>query len=229
MRVLALDTALGAVSLGVFDFPQGTILGHHRQDMDRGHAEELIPAVRDLMETIEGGFPSLDRIVVTVGPGSFTGLRIAIAAARSFGLALKIPVVGVSTLVAYAAPLISEGARMTIASAIDARHGAVFFQSFWMDGRRAFGPEVIPVADAVRELRGGPATLTGTGAEAVAAEARRQGIMTVVADSGPCPEIAWVARLGAAADPESAPSRPLYLRDASATPSFRGRIARLGV
>lgn len=226
MRILALDTALGAASVGIYDFPEGKVLAEESRPMERGHAEALIPLVQALVGSVEGGFAGINRIAVTVGPGSFTGLRVAIAAARSFGLALEIPVVGVSTLVAYAAPLLSAGARSTVAVAIDARHGAVFFQSFWLDGRKAFGPALVSLDEAVTELRGGPARLAGTGAVALAAAAGLRGIETVLDEAAPAPPIAWVARLGAAADPALAPSSPLYLRGASATPPAGVRIAR---
>ena len=226
MRVLALDTALGAASAGIFDFPEGAVLAQRSQAMERGHAEALIPMVEGIVGEIEGGFGSLDRIAVTVGPGSFTGLRVAIAAARAFALAMDIPVVGVSTLVAYAAPLLASGSRATVGVAIDARHGSVFFQSFWLDGRKAFGPALVTIDQAVTELRGGPARLTGSGAALVAAAAGLRGVEAQVVSCNSAPDIAFVARLGAAADPALAPSSPLYLRAASAMPQTGGRIAR---
>ena len=70
--------------------------------MERGHAEALIPLIERVMGGIDGGFGSLDRIAVTVGPGSFTGLRVGIAAARAIALCWSIPAVGVSTLAALA-------------------------------------------------------------------------------------------------------------------------------
>ena len=76
--------------------------------MTRGHAEALAPMVEEAMRGVEGGFPSLGRIAVAAGPGSFTGIRVGLAMARAMGVALAIPVVGVSTLAALAAPLLSE-------------------------------------------------------------------------------------------------------------------------
>jgi tRNA threonylcarbamoyladenosine biosynthesis protein TsaB len=226
MRVLALDTSLGATSVSIYDFPAALAVFQHSEPMERGHAEALMPLVARSVEGVEGGFGSLDRIAVTVGPGSFTGLRVAVAAARAMGLGLEIPVVGVSTLVAYAAPFLAQGARATIASAVDARHGMVFFQSFWLDGRRAFGPGLCSVEEAVSELRGGPARLAGNAAPLVAAAARRRNIEAEVADDAPAPGIAWIARLGAAADPLLAPARPLYLRETSARPQAGAAVAR---
>lgn len=226
MRILALDTSLGAASVAVVDFPSGTVVAHRSEAMQRGHAEALIPMVRDAMAEVEGGFASLSRITTTVGPGSFTGLRVALAAARSFGLALNIPVTGVCSLTAYAAPLIAAGSRTMLASAIDARHGSVFFLSFWLDGKKAHAPAVMTAEAAAMALRGGRSRIVGTGAALVVAAAERLGIESEVVEAGPAPDILWVARLGAAADPAYAPARPLYLRPASATPQTGGRIER---
>lgn len=224
MRVLALDTALGATSVAVIDFPGGEVQASASQTMERGHAEVLIPQVRDVMAAVPGGFASLDRIVTTVGPGSFTGLRVALSAARSFALALDIPVIGVSCLTAYAAPLITAGTRTVIASAIDARHGSVFFESYWLDGKRALAPQLMTAREAALSLRGGRSRVIGTGAALVAAAAAAEGIEAEALDSPVAPEIGWVARLGAAADPAFAPARPLYLRPASATPQTAARL-----
>ena len=136
MRILALDTALPAVCACVLDTATPEPLASETIVMERGHAEALLPLVERVMAKVEGGFASLDRIAVTVGPGSFTGIRVAISAARSFGVALDIPVVGVSTLAAFAAPLVLEPwapakkpaspLPPVIVPAIDARHGQVY-------------------------------------------------------------------------------------------------------
>lgn len=226
MRVLALDTALGACSVAVVAFPGGEAVASRSEVMERGHAEALLPMVRDVVGEA-GGFESLSRIVATVGPGSFTGLRVALAAARSFGLALKVPVVGVSTLTAYAAPVLAKGARTSVAVAIDARHGSVFFQSFWLDGKKAVGPTLMRAEEAAATLAAGRVRLVGTGAELVLRAARAAGIEVETDEEHPvAPDILWVARIGGAADPVYAPPRPLYLRPASAVPQAGARIAQ---
>src|SRR5208283_4509108 len=108
MRILALDTALPAVSVCVLDAQQQRPLAIESMPMERGHAEALMPAIGRVMAQVEGGFASLDRIAVTVGPGSFTGIRIGVAAARGIALACGIEAVGVSTLAAFAAPLLFD-------------------------------------------------------------------------------------------------------------------------
>ena len=136
MRILAIDTSCGAVSACVLDSGADSALARRSEPMQRGHAEALAPLLERLMFGVEGGFASLDRIAATVGPGSFTGIRVGLATARAIGLALNVPVIGVSTLVAFAGPLLLEPAPGVIASAIDARHGRVYLQLFEAMGGR---------------------------------------------------------------------------------------------
>ena len=98
MRILAIDTALEACAAAVLDTAQGIVLARESVAMTRGHAEALMPLIARVMEASGGGFDALDRIAVTVGPGSFTGLRVGIAAARGFALATNKPAIGLTTL-----------------------------------------------------------------------------------------------------------------------------------
>ena len=131
--------------------------------MLRGHAEALIPMVHGVVGRTEG-FAALDRIATTVGPGSFTGLRVAISAGRAFALALHKPCVGVSTLAAIAAPHILEEDGQAVASAIDARHGQVYFQLFSARGRTMVDARCIPLREAARALGGGVVKIAGPAA-----------------------------------------------------------------
>jgi tRNA threonylcarbamoyladenosine biosynthesis protein TsaB len=94
--------------------------------MLRGHAEALLPLIARVMKQSETNFRDLDRIAVTIGPGSFTGVRVGLAAARGFGVATGVPVVGVSTLSVYAAPYLAANSKSSVIAAIDARHDRVF-------------------------------------------------------------------------------------------------------
>ena len=127
MRILAIDTSCGAASVAVVESGRAEPLAVMSRPMTRGHADALAPMVEEAMRGIDGGFASLARIAVAMGPGSFTGIRIGLAMARAMALALAIPVVGVSTLAAFAAPLLSEPRTGIIAAAIDARHGVGLF------------------------------------------------------------------------------------------------------
>lgn len=218
MKILAIDTALPAVSACVLTEGATAPDAEETLGMERGHAEALIPLIERVLGGIDGGYESIDRIAVTVGPGSFTGLRVGIAAARALALAWGIPAVGVSTLAALAAPLILEEKEGTVAVAVDARHGHVFLAAFHGDGRILMMPRFAAKDEAIRELGQGPLRLAGSGAPILAIEAWSRGIDAEIVGDRITPEIAFVARLGLLADPATAPPRPLYLKAPDAKP-----------
>jgi tRNA threonylcarbamoyladenosine biosynthesis protein TsaB len=228
-RILAIDTALGACSVCVMEAGRVLPIALDSEEMATGHAEALMPMIERVMKQVDGGFTSLERVAVSIGPGSFTGLRIGIAAARAIGLAAEIPVVGVSTLSAYAAPLINAEESGVIAVGIDARHGAVFFQAFTAAGRTIVLPRVISLKEAGRAIGSGPVKLAGSGAAALAVEAMSLGLKASIADMRAAPDVTWVARLGLAADPATAVPKPLYLRPPTATPQESKAVPRQGV
>src|SRR5437899_13104301 len=104
MRVLAIDTALGACAAAVLDARLGEILASESLPMLRGHAEAIMPLIARVMDAAFVDFALLDRIAVTVGPGSFTGLRVGIAAARGIALSAGEHAIGLLTLEALGAP-----------------------------------------------------------------------------------------------------------------------------
>src|SRR5436190_24263741 len=107
MLILAIDTALEACAVAVLDTETNSLRAQEQQAMARGHAEALMPMIERVMQTAALAFTALDRIAVTVGPGSFTVLRVGISAARGLGLAADKPVMGVTTLSAYPAPYLA--------------------------------------------------------------------------------------------------------------------------
>jgi tRNA threonylcarbamoyl adenosine modification protein YeaZ len=226
MRILAIDTALGACAACIVDRDKLEPLARESIPMERGHAEALLPLIDRIVSSVERGFSSLDRVAVTVGPGSYTGLRVGISAARAIGLAAGVPVLGVTTLSAFLAPLAAGGGNRLLAAAIDARHGQVYFQGIAPGGRTMIAPCLVAVRDAVRLIGAGPATLTGSGSPVVAAEARAGGIDAVVSEASLAPDILWVARLGLVADPAQALPKPLYLRAADARAQDQARLPR---
>lgn len=226
MRILAIDTALGACSACVLDAGEAQPLASEQLAMDRGHAEALMPLIERVMNAVEGGFSSLDRVAVTVGPGSYTGLRVGVSAARAIAFAAGIPSVGVTTVAACAAPLIGREPGRVIAAALDARHGQVWFQALSAEGKPLVSLRQVSYRDAARAIGAGPVSLVGSSALAVANEAWAIGLDAVVVDSARAPDIAWVARLGLIADPETAPPRPLYLKAPETTPQDKARLPR---
>ncbi|WP_439470422.1 tRNA (adenosine(37)-N6)-threonylcarbamoyltransferase complex dimerization subunit type 1 TsaB [Brevundimonas sp.] len=213
MRVLVIDTALGLCTAGVFEVGETTrMLGLRSEAMTKGHSERLGGLARDAVAEA-GGFDPIDRIAVTVGPGSFTGLRVGLAFAQGLGAALGRPVVGVSTLDALAA---SADAR-DVAALIDARRGQVYAR-FWRDGVANGPPEPLSLEQAAERIAALPpgAALIGSGA-ALFAETASHAVAHDL--PGPAPEA--IARLAARLDPETSPPKPLYLRAPDATPPSR--------
>jgi tRNA threonylcarbamoyl adenosine modification protein YeaZ len=226
MRILAIDTALGACSACVLDAGEAQPLAIEQTAMERGHAEALMPMIERVMNAVEGGFSSLDRVAVTVGPGSYTGLRVGISAARAIALAARIPAIGVTTLAATAAPLIGRESGRVIAAALDAKHGQVWFQALSSQGKPLVPLRQASHRDAARAIGAGPVSLVGSAAMAVANEAWAIGLDALVLDEARAPDIVWVARLGLIAEPEAAPPRPLYLKAPETTPQDRARLPR---
>jgi tRNA threonylcarbamoyladenosine biosynthesis protein TsaB len=226
MRVLAIDTALGASSAAVLDTERAAVTTHESLAMRRGHAEVLMPLVKRVMEHAGLAFADLDRIAVTTGPGSFTGLRVGIAAARGLGLAAAKPVVGLTTLAAYAAPFIAADDSLPVVVAIDARHNHVYLQVFGPGGRTIVTPCLASLREALRAAATGAPRLTGTAADLLATSWPSTENPPSVVEQRDAPDIDWVARLGAAASATGAAPKPLYLRPPDAQPQDASQLAR---
>ena len=201
MIVLGLDTCLAACSVAVLDGDR--VLAHASEAMARGHQERLAPMAQAVMAEAGLVFARLDRIGATVGPGSFTGLRVGVAFAKGLASALEIPAVGVGSLEALAA-----SAPGLTAAVIDARRDQVYLQVFEA-GEALMAPDVLPIEIAAARLaelaRGRPLTLVGSGGPLLADAVLGATIQT----PGGC-DARLVARLAASRAP--APIRPLYLR-----------------
>jgi len=219
MLILAIDTALDACAAGVLDTSAGKLIARETQPMKRGHAEALMPLIGRVMNQAAIAFTALDRIAVTTGPGSFTGLRVGLSAARGIALAADRPVVGVTTLTAYAAPVVSTNSTPPVIAAIDARHDQVYFQVVSGDGGALLSPRVAPIAEALAASRFGAPHLVGNAARLLADRWPADAAPPFQVDSEPAPDITWVAWLGAAVNPETALARPYYLRAPDAKPS----------
>src|SRR5260370_23504534 len=164
MRVLAIDCALDACAAALFDSHIGTIVASETRIMVRGHAEALMPLIARVMDEAEVEFRELDRIAVTVGPGSFTGLRVGISAARGIALAAAKPAIGLTTLAGLAAPHIADDDTTPVVAAIDARHDHVYMQVFGPGGRTLLAPRIASLRQAVRAAPHRPAPLRRSGA-----------------------------------------------------------------
>jgi tRNA threonylcarbamoyladenosine biosynthesis protein TsaB len=225
MRVLAIDTALEACSAAVLDTARG-MLASESLPMAKGHAEALMPLVARVMADAESDFTAIDRLAVTTGPGSFTGLRVGISAARGIALAAAKPAFGFTTLAAFAAPLISQDDTVPVVVAVDARHGHVYLQVFGAGGRTLVAPRIASIAEAIRAAGTGPTRITGNAARILAAAWGAELPPPVLVAQHHAADIAWVARLGAAAQGNPGAPRPLYLRAPDAQPQAAARLPR---
>jgi len=206
LHVLVIDTALTTCTAAVYR--DDRCLALKTEVMARGHAERIGGFVRDAMADAELTFDALDRIGVTVGPGSFTGVRVGLAFAQGLGEALGRPVIGVSTLQALAAS--TNGPE--VLAMIDARRDHLYVQHF-RGGTGQSEPAQLSIEatrDLVAYLPG--ATWVGSGA-AVLDPTRALDVVN------PSPDA--LAGLTRHLDPGQAPARPVYLRAPDATPPTR--------
>jgi len=213
MKLLALDTTMAACSVAVIDTDHELPLARNFVAMERGHAEALAPMVRQAMAEAGLGFTDLGRIAVTVGPGTFTGVRIGLAMARGLGLALGIPVTGIDTLTAIAANALPAASPILIAA--DARKDETYHAVVDGAGQVIRPPAVGPLDGAMQAVADGSLVI-GTAADAVIAASGRSGL--VRSRAGDLPNAAAFARLAAALPDPAAMPLPLYLRAPDAKP-----------
>ena len=195
MIVFAVDTCLGACSVALIE--DDRVLAVRSEPMTRGHQERLAPMAAEVMAEAGVAFDKVDRIAATVGPGSFTGLRVGLAFAKGLAVALDQPCIGIGSLQALAFGL----AGRVIASA-DARHGQVYWQAF-QDGAPTSPPALSPIGDLADQPA--PDILTGPAALLLASLFPGAAVVDL-----PAPDPVAVARLALTAD--DVPAVPLYLR-----------------
>jgi len=196
--LLAIDTAAPRLALAVLR--NGDRVDTLVEDMATGQAERLFPALDELLSRATVTYKDLTRIAVTTGPGSFTGLRIGLSAARGLALALDIPVLGVPSL--FALSLTSQ--CDPVAVLLDAKRGEAYFQTFSGPGIPVGDAALLPVDEAHRLVPPNAATITS-----------------------PLVDIVAMARFAATANPASYPPEAAYIRDADAKPQEKFRIARV--
>jgi tRNA threonylcarbamoyl adenosine modification protein YeaZ len=210
----------------VLDTEHGGILASESLPMTRGHAEALMPLLKRVMDEAGMAFPDIDRVAVTTGPGSFTGLRVGIAAARGIALAADKPAVGVSTLSAYAAPHMAADDTFPVVAAIDARHAHVYLQVFSPGGRTLTAPRLAALREAVQAAAATSACIVGSAAQSVAAAMSQADAPPAAVDALAAPDIAWVARMGAVVPEGQSPPKPQYLRAPDAQPQNAAQLPR---
>lgn len=199
MPLLAIDTSGARLQLGLAS--DGEVLTTV-EACEKGHAEILFDRIDALLGRAGLVYADLARIAAITGPGSFSGLRIGLAAARGLGLALGVPVIGVPRLLALS--LLAKG-HGPVGIFVDARRGEAYCEVFEAPGLAGKGPCLLPAEQARAALQ--------TCAEVIETA---------------FPDIGRTAQFAAGLDPESFPPVPAYVRDADAKPQHGARIARIG-
>ena len=207
MILLAIDTAAALCAASIHDTARGE-LGREVRDLGKGHAEHLMEVIALAMNRADVAYADLGAVAVSVGPGSFTGVRVGVATARGLALALKVPAVGVSTLEALAAEARDGAQGRAVLARIDAGRGQAYIASYSASGEPVLMPAVVTVDEAAR--------IAGEAGDAMVVEGRTA-------------DIAVFARLAAeriASGTAIAPPKPLYLRDADAKPQTAFALPR---
>lgn len=224
MLTLALDTANDRIAVALAGEGRETM---RAEAISRGHAERLFPLIDELLAAAGVEIESVGRIAVNVGPGSFTGIRIAVAAARGLGLALGVPVVGIDALRLIAASL-DKPADGPVLAAVDARRGEVYAALYGPKGDLLESPFAADAEAVLARVGDRAAVVAGSGAAILAHQAAVSGRRVPPVDTMTATDPLALARLGSLADPAVAPPRPLYLRapDAKPQPPVPGLLAR---
>ncbi|MEJ6781801.1 tRNA (adenosine(37)-N6)-threonylcarbamoyltransferase complex dimerization subunit type 1 TsaB [Aminobacter sp. Piv2-1] len=214
MILLAIDCAASLCAASVYDTEAGKEIGRSVRDLGKGHAEHLMAVIDEALAQAEKAYADLGRIAVSTGPGSFTGVRVGVSAARGFSLALKIPAVGVTTLEALALETRHALGPRPVFAALDAGRDEIHAALYDGHGAVLREPAVLTLGEAAAVASSGQTVLAGTAAQLVAGAADKPfefGPMLATADIG------TYARLAAAKAPGDRP-KPVYLRAPDAKP-----------
>ncbi len=222
MRLLALDTSLAAC---------GVVVASHElaspvvvaETVERAHGERLLGMISDAMAEAGLRFQDLDRIAVTTGPGSFTGLRVGIAAARGLALVTSRPLVGIGNLAIHAEHARRQAGTIPVMAATRAGKGSLYAQPFGPDGNELAPPRAGSAEDVASAVEPGM-LLAGSGADAVRAAAGTG--KASIAHRLHEPDLSSFCRLALAAPPADQQVRPLYLRSPDAKPQASAAVAR---
>jgi tRNA threonylcarbamoyladenosine biosynthesis protein TsaB len=223
MNILALDTSMGACSAAVLRADGEPTLFARQQAMVRGHAEALMPMVADVMAEAGVAPAALDLIAATTGPGSFTGVRIAIAAARGLALVTQAKLFGTDSLTVMAKAALADGLapKGPFAVAVDARRSMLYFATYDRAGERREGPLLIAPDDAAIASPHDLSVTVGSGAGLLAEAAARHGHGIEAKLPELQPSAAALAEIAFASGDTVLALKPLYLRPPDAKPQAR--------
>lgn len=224
MKILALDTAARFCAAAVYDAGSETVLAAVSEDIGKGHAEVLMDHVERALAEAGLSIGEIGRIAVNVGPGSFTGVRIGVSAARGFALALRCPAIGVTAFEALAAETSALFPARPVTVFLDAHRGEIYTQSFDEAGTPASQPAVMTREEAEGFAAGllSETVLAGSAAGAIG---EALGSRFALGADGPTGRIGTYARLAARRPAGEAP-KPLYMRGPDAKPQTGFALAR---
>ncbi|TNM66299.1 tRNA (adenosine(37)-N6)-threonylcarbamoyltransferase complex dimerization subunit type 1 TsaB [Aliirhizobium smilacinae] len=212
MIVLAIDTAGIDCSAALFDSSAEKLLSVVSEEIGKGHAERLMAVIDQALDEAGVDLKSVGKIAVMIGPGSFTGIRVGVAAARGLALSLGIECVGVSTLETLAAShLAISHSDKPVLVAMDAKREEIYAQAFGVDG----------VSLNV------PAALSAEDVDKLAASLSAEPTGSWISKAGDRFDIGMVARIGARKDAAGTRPKPLYLRGPDAKPQLGFALARV--
>jgi tRNA threonylcarbamoyladenosine biosynthesis protein TsaB len=219
MLILAFDTTVAACSVAVWR--DGAVIAAAREIMDQGQAEALMPMIEGVMARAGKTYADLDRIAVTCGPGSFTGVRVGLATARGLGLAADKPVIGVMTTEVLAAAAI-PGTDAQILAAVDTKRGDLYVQLFDAAMNSLSEAHVVAPGVLAAWLGDSQAVVVGDGAAAACAAL---GARAVLSSAAVFPDPGMLAQLAAQRTPTAQGPLPVYIRAPDATmPQHGGRL-----
>lgn len=221
MNILALDTSMGVCSAAVLRTADSTRALFVREEaMARGHAEALMPMVEAVLDEAGLAPGDLDTIAATQGPGSFTGVRIAIAAARGLALVTGAALFGTDSLTVMAHAALRAGLTPEgpFAIAVDARRDKLYLGLYDGSGLRRDGPLLCAPDEAVQRLPEALTVVAGNGAQLLADAAAARGRTLVLRQPDLQPGAVALAELAADSTDRMEILRPLYLRPPDAKP-----------
>lgn len=215
MNILAIDTAAALCAACLYDADAGAERGRAVRVLGKGHAEHVMAVIDDALKEAGLSYEALGAVAVATGPGSFTGVRVGVAAARGLALALDIPATGITTLAALAAEAREAYPGRTILSVVGNRPESLAMARYDASGACLVEPKVAALEDIAANARSERPVLAGDAAEAVC-EAT-----CVSLDIGPraaTADVLFYARLAALRNEPGEKPKPLYMRPPDAKP-----------
>lgn len=233
MICLAIDTAGTDCAACIYDSARDSVLSEKSENIGKGHAERLMGIVSEAMTEADIGYKDLERVITTTGPGSFTGIRVAIATAKGFGLGLGIPVIGVSNLHGILEQVrrqVPQGENLAIGAIMDARRSELYamldFDCRFGQANEPFIAEAEELAAMLtEETPAGHGLMLGCNGECSLALPDVTAVRTVPVERVP---VSLYARIGAECSRESCPPEPVYLRRPDAAPQQGFAVERAG-